>query len=204
MHEDNGRWLTVDEAATRLAVSTRTVWRRIGRGQYETRVGAGGRREVLVTPPATSADVLRDSLAAVREQAEAHLAVAGGAVAVSRELADHLRGEVRGARRSARAAWGLVALLVLGAAAGGTWGMRAFGLAEAQAQVLVGRLADIERDRDLLTGDVAAARTQVQVLVEALAVERSNPTSTSRPASSTSRPRRTEGTSVDWPQPRSR
>lgn len=56
-------WQTLEEAALTLGISSRTLHRRIARGEFETRL-ANGRREVLVTiadPPAQTTQVLPQS-----------------------------------------------------------------------------------------------------------------------------------------------
>jgi len=189
------QWFSVAEAAERLDVSERTVWRRVGKGAYRTRMTPDGRREVLLTPPDGTSAVL----SVVEDQAERGLQAAGAAVQRADRLAEHLAAEVRTARRSARLAWVLVAVLVLAGGLVGWHGVRTSTRTEARAETaeatadnLADRLADAQADRDrlaaevlTLTADLAGARTRLE-LAEA-------PAPTTRPTAEapTTQPTRT-------------
>jgi hypothetical protein len=130
-------WLSVEAAALRLGISSRSIARRIQSGQLESRVDANGRRSVLVCLPAPS--VSQPVSAAVKEPASAQSQteqasdeppVQGISSSQARELAQQAltvvirsheetvlasRAEMFAARRSSRRAWAAVAVLLLGA-----------------------------------------------------------------------------------------
>jgi hypothetical protein len=135
-------WLSMEAAALRLGISSRSIARRVQSGQLESRVDANGRRSVLVCLPAPN--VSQAVSAAVKEAASHHTAEhaatdspnhannAGQGISSSqaRELAQQAltvvirsheetvlaaRAEMFAAKRSSRRAWAAVAVLLLGA-----------------------------------------------------------------------------------------
>jgi hypothetical protein len=57
---ETGEWVSIDDAAARLRVTTRTLYRRLSRGYLQRRTGADGRLEVWVAVT-SSADVSPDT-----------------------------------------------------------------------------------------------------------------------------------------------
>jgi hypothetical protein len=131
-------WLSVEAAALRLGISSRSIARRIQSGQLESRVDANGRRSVLVCLPAPH--VSQPVTAAVKEplgeQATTDTpnqgvnANQGISSSQARELAQQAltvvirsheetmlaaRAEMFAAKRSSRRAWAAVAILLIGA-----------------------------------------------------------------------------------------
>jgi hypothetical protein len=132
-------WQSVEEAAVTLGVSTRTLHRRISKGEVETRL-ENGRREVLVclpdpepeviqeeqvevtdmpsTPPRPSHDVSNDTsiVLAQREIQFANEKVRRTelALAAFQHTSTILQKEANRARISGRCAWAAVAVLSVG------------------------------------------------------------------------------------------
>jgi hypothetical protein len=131
-------WLSVEAAALRLGISSRSIARRIQSGQLESRVDANGRRSVLVCLPAPN--VSQPVSTAVKEPAAEHAATdtsdqvkhngQGNSSSQARELAQQAltvvirsheetvlaaRAEMFAAKRSSRRAWAAVAILLVGA-----------------------------------------------------------------------------------------
>ena len=134
-------WCSTAEAARKLNLSERTVWRRIGAGGLQSRLTADGRREVLLTPDASS-DTASEAVSALDHQAERNLQLAGAAVGQARELALHLQADLRAARRGARIAWSLAAALVIAAAVAAWWTTRTVTVKEARADLAEALLAE--------------------------------------------------------------
>src|SRR5688572_187355 len=63
-------WQTIEEAALTLGISSRTLHRRIVKGEFETRLESG-RREVLIAVPQPASDMadMSDASEAVEEPA---------------------------------------------------------------------------------------------------------------------------------------
>jgi hypothetical protein len=125
-------WLSVEAAALRMGISSRSIARRIQSGQLESRVDANGRRNVLVCLPAPN--VSQPVAAAVKETAAEQSTTENPSQGISssqaRELAQQAltvvirsheetvlaaRSEMFAARRSSRRAWAAVAILLIGA-----------------------------------------------------------------------------------------
>ncbi|HUX16734.1 MAG TPA: hypothetical protein VMW52_09695 [Phycisphaerae bacterium] len=128
------RWLAMQEAADRLSISTRTLRRRVNAGELEARDGAGGRREVLVDTSATMADTVTDALSTVQ-------GAAGAAVTAFQARADDLRDMLSGARRSARAGWGTLALVFVLASAGCVYAVQRITQADTRADMTADMLS---------------------------------------------------------------
>lgn len=128
-------WQSVEEAAVTLGVSTRTLHRRISKGEVETRLEEG-RREVLVCLPDLEVEMESESTAEGMEEvgpplagdqktamilAEKEIALANEkvrrtelALAAFQHTSTLLQQEATRTRISARCAWGAVAVLSVG------------------------------------------------------------------------------------------
>lgn len=134
-------WQSVEEAAVTLGVSTRTLHRRISKGEVETRL-ENGRREVLVCLPDPEpelsdepADIVEDDHEPVQQPhpysaapeataiilAEKEIALANEkvrrtelALAAFQHTSTILQNEANRTRLSARCAWAAVAVLSVG------------------------------------------------------------------------------------------
>ncbi len=119
------RWIGVADAAKKLGVSERTIWRRISRGAYETRESGDGRREILADVAPTASDVFSDAVSILETQGSNQMSAASAAVGQarealkdSREQIETIRGDLREARRWGRCGWGLTFLLLVAGGAG--------------------------------------------------------------------------------------
>lgn len=166
-------WLSVEEAAERLKVSVRTIWRRIQQGAIPTRTTDEGRRLVQIDTPLTEHDIHADTVSVLREQADKQLQVAGAALGQARELSEHLTGELKSAKRSARWAWALLLVLILAGSGGLWWATRAImGLegrlsverlqGQAKADRLSDRLSGAEKRLSEAQGQLVDVRQAVQ------------------------------------------
>ena len=129
-------WLSVEAAAIRLGISSRSIARRVQSGQLESRVDANGRRSVLVTVPAPAAAAAAPStpephvipaevtaaLSAVDQTAQESgqtRAIVQQAMSVvirsHEETVYAAREDAFSARKSMRRAWAAVAVLFVGA-----------------------------------------------------------------------------------------
>ena len=142
-------WLSVEAAAIRLGISSRSIARRVQSGQLESRVDANGRRSVLVTVPAAASTAAKvapepqvipaevtaalsavDQTAQETGQTRAIVQQAMSVVIRSHEETVYAaREDAFSARRSMRRAWAAVALLFIAAAA--TVGIVTHNLTEA-------------------------------------------------------------------------
>jgi len=153
-----GRWLSMAEAAARLEISTRTLRRRIARGELQAREGEDGRREILLDTTPTALDTLQDTVSGLQ-------GAAGAAVTAYRQAADEWRDMLSGSRRSARAAWAVVALLLAAAGAGGMYAADRLGRADMAADNLrdtlsaqADQLAEARARADRTAAELVAAR----------------------------------------------
>ena len=172
-------WLSVEAAAIRLGISSRSIARRVQSGQLESRVDANGRRSVLVTVPA-AASASSAKTAAEPQVIPAEVTAALSAVdqtaqetgqtraivqqAMSVVIRSHeetvyaAREDAFSARRSMRRAWAAVALLFIAAAA--TVGIVTHNLTAATDRV---HQADQRADKaERLARNVAVQRDQLQ------------------------------------------
>ncbi|MBV8780884.1 MAG: hypothetical protein JO353_05745 [Phycisphaerae bacterium] len=123
-------WLSVEAAALKLGISSRSVARRVQNGQLESRVDANGRRSVLVSSPAPQPAApelhpIPAELTAAVDQAAQQTGQTRAIVqqAMSVVIRSHeetmlaAREDAWAARRSMRRAWAAVAVIFVGAAA---------------------------------------------------------------------------------------
>ena len=170
-------WLSVEAAAIRLGISSRSIARRVQSGQLESRVDANGRRSVLVCVPAPKpaappkpephvipAEVTA-ALSAVDQAAEASgqtRAIVQQAMSVvirsHEETMMAAREDAWSARRSMRRAWAAVAVLVVGA--GATVGIVAHNMTAANDLVRQANQRVEQSDRTVK--DVTAQRDALQ------------------------------------------
>ena len=175
-------WLSVEAAALRLGISSRSIARRVQSGQLESRVDPNGRRSVLVTVPAASSQAAAASVKSAPEPQviPAEVTAALSAVdqtaqetgqtraivqqAMSVVIRSHeetvyaAREDAFSARRSMRRAWAAVALLFIAAAA--TVGIVTHNLTEATDRV---HQADQRADKaDRTAREITIQRDQLQ------------------------------------------
>jgi hypothetical protein len=115
-------WLSVEAAALRLGISSRSIARRIQSGQLESRVDANGRRSVLVCLPAPDVSQRVDPqplkdvpIEGVVTAGQARDLAQQAMTLVIRSHDDTVlaaRAEMFAAQRSTRRAWAAVAILV--------------------------------------------------------------------------------------------
>ncbi|HEY7091466.1 MAG TPA: hypothetical protein VH518_25435 [Tepidisphaeraceae bacterium] len=118
-------WMSVAEAATLLKVHTRTIERRIASGKLQTRRTDDGLLQVQIDVPDTASAVPDTALETVRELAADQVSLATGSASAlvkfarddaqrSREELVQVRLDAGRARRSALAAWLVVASMAIG------------------------------------------------------------------------------------------
>ena len=158
-------WQSVEEAALTLGVSSRTLHRRISKGEVETRL-ENGRREVLVCLPDPEpenedqpADTSSDELAVSPEPATA-MVVAQQQIALAHEKVRRtelaltafqetsliLQREASRTRLSARFAWIALALCSVGVYVAVGWTATKVTQAEAQKKYLNQQLGGVETE----------------------------------------------------------
>jgi len=151
-------WISPAQAAERLRISERTVWRRMKTGELQSQQTPGGKRQVLIEAALTPSDSWHDALTVVQGQADRQIQLAGAAIGQARELADHLKGEVRRTRRWGAAGWALVALLTVAGGGASWWASRALTMEGARADRLTDKLTDTADRLDSERGTVEALR----------------------------------------------
>jgi len=156
------QWLTVQEAAKALGVSERTIWNRIKRGDYQTRDGDNGRREVCVELT-ESPETIPHPFQVLQDAADRQLQVSSVAVGLAEQGAKDARAELTTARRSARLAWSLTFLATL-TIGGASWLVaRQAGMvdvARAQARAAENHANDTGRHADGLASRLDQAQQQ--------------------------------------------
>jgi hypothetical protein len=178
-------WLSVEAAALRLGISSRSIARRIQSGQLESRVDTNGRRSVLVCLPAPDVSQISEPAATSNGSTDQGMnqGVNGGMNGgQARELAQQAmtvvirsheetvlsaRAEMFAARRSSRRAWAAVAILVVAASV--TVGIvthnltAAAGLvhqAEARVDQAQSQVANLTVERDQLRDQMVQAKVK--------------------------------------------
>lgn len=148
-------WQTLEEAALTLGVSSRTLHRRIAKGEFQTRMNAG-RREILVClpdpvvpeadvtlveehePVRSSSDTPSDTTRTMLALHEDRLRRTDMVVMAYQQSMVQVAEQVRRSRLQARLAWSLAAVLAFALFAGGLWSVSRL----TQAQTHVGHLSD--------------------------------------------------------------
>jgi len=170
-------WLSVEAAALRLGISSRSIARRIQSGQLESRVDANGRRSVLVCLPApdvsqpAETQPLKDvPIEGVVTAGQARDLAQQAMTLVIRSHDDTVlaaRAEMFAARRSTRRAWAAVAILVIGASV--TVGIVTHNLtaasalvrqAEARADQAQAQASALAAERDQLRDQIVQAKVK--------------------------------------------
>ena len=167
----DGRWVTLQDAAAELGVSTRTVERRARAGDLESRLSDQGRREVLIQSTPTRADMVADSLSVVKESSERQLAVASTAIQLSQQQGEAHKQELKRSRRIGAAGWSVASVLVI-AGAFALWTIArqtgAIELQQARAGDLETRLTDAKADADDAEQLAEAERQRADTLSDQL------------------------------------
>ncbi|MDB5302319.1 MAG: hypothetical protein JWO87_3982 [Phycisphaerales bacterium] len=176
------RWVTVAEAAAALKVHPRTIERRIKSASLQSRRADAGQVEVLIDAPDPDANPMSDPLSVVAGQADQQVQLALGATSAlvkgaqeDARLARHdseraweethlARRETQNARHGARLAWGLVALMGVGAGIAVAWTAATVTRARADLEHThseLRQMSDIAgqsaAERDRLRGDLEEA-----------------------------------------------
>lgn len=146
------KWLTITDAASELGVSTRTIERRAKAGDLETRLSDQGRREVLIDPTPTRADMVADSLSVVQETSDRQLQIASTAVQLAQQQTEDHRRELRRSRWVGFTGWAAVGVLVIA----GAFGLWTIAGQRGQIDLERGRAEDL---RDTVTVERARADT---------------------------------------------
>jgi hypothetical protein len=167
-------WYPIDQAATALGVSRRTVQRRVAAGEIQSTTRDDGRTWVLVSLDTDQqADALVGLQAVERNEALAQQLVEAhrGAVSLYQHQVERLESELSRQRRGSRWGWGLAAAgLVLSASGGAAvavlsakQGVTAGQLSATVSQLEDARRASVEQEAALasLQGDLDAARQGV-------------------------------------------
>lgn len=176
-------WQTMEEAALTLGVSSRTLHRRITKGEYETRLN-GGRREVLVEvgdvqqQPEPAASETADASQTDRPQTSAQ---AGGlsdtsmlalhedrirrtdlAIAAYQQSIKVAAGEVRRWRIGARVAWSCAATAITALFVTGLWATHRLTAASAQVTTLSGQVRQLSDRTDTQSRQLEQYRQQAE------------------------------------------
>jgi len=156
-------WQTIEQASLTLGISTRTLHRRITKGDLETRL-ENGRREVLVClpeetdqpaiPPGPSADEEAELVGQAASASpdpglnlDRHLALADDrirradlALSAFQHSLTIVENEARRVRTAAHAAWAFVGVLIAGALIVTVWATHNVTRARANTEQLVGQV----------------------------------------------------------------
>jgi hypothetical protein len=179
-------WLSVEAAALRLGISSRSIARRVQSGQLESRVDANGRRSVLICLPAPDVGQTaeprapKDTPADQGSNQTSNQGMTGGQ---ARELAQQAmtvvirsheetvlsaRADMFAARRSSHRAWVAVAILLIGASVTVGIVTHNLTLASALVQQAQKRVDDAQSQVAKLAGERDQLREQmVQAKVNA-------------------------------------
>ena len=172
-------WQSVEEAAVTLGVSTRTLHRRISKGEVETRL-ENGRREVLVCLPDEESEPLSDVTDAPNVEsanltihadpativvAEQQLALAQEkvrrtelALVAFQQTSQMLQKEAGRTRLSARFAWVALALCSVGVYVAVGWTAAKVTQAEAEKKYLNEKLGDVATEVSQTREELAKVR----------------------------------------------
>lgn len=185
-------WLTIDEAARTLGTSPELISCQLQLGELESRVNQDGVQEVLIAlPPRTdtsgSAERVTVSIVTdIDEVAESSVQSPESMPAIATALAPLLQSmrraqaeEVLGARRAARVAWAVAAVMILAVGAGMPVGVHEWTAVHAQVQNLSQALnqthtavGQIDAERESLRAQLVEAREAAVRAEGELAVER--------------------------------
>lgn len=171
-----GTWMTLEQAASELGISLRTLHRWIDKGRVETRM-SDGRREVLIDSherDAAHADPnVTDTDTHAADTPDRSLVLASGAIRGWQQAADLAQDQVEAARhdmgRSRRISGLLAAVVAVLVVAGGVglwWGTRAVTTERAHKDALTGRLEASTARITSLARDFAAERQRGDELAE--------------------------------------
>lgn len=156
-------WMTMEQAAAVLDVSTRTVQRRVAGGDLEARTTDDGRREVLIddTPSDGRRPVAPDVGDMVVEQHDRALALAERVTGVGQVTADHLAEQARAARRMVAVVGVTLSVVVTVGVVGGVWAAYRIGTTDAALAASAADLDDTVADNVALRDDLASTADQL-------------------------------------------
>ncbi len=182
-------WQTVEQAAVTLKISTRTIARRIAKGELESRLNAG-RREVFITvPEAPSVDATIEGELTepdpVYEQTVRHTVAANAgpdadvemgtalilaedrarraemAITVIQQSTQIVREEVYRARSAARWGWGIVAAMAAGVIVAVGWTTTTVTRSQQQTESLRDKITIANDTSEKLTHERRELLTQL-------------------------------------------
>lgn len=177
------KWMTVAEAATALKVHPRTIERRIAGGKIQSRRTDDGTLHVMLSLPDAPVEQSPDNsgaLETVRELADNQVTLATGSASAivkfaqsdamrAREELQIVRQDVGRARKSALAAWCVVATIGIGVCVAVGWTASKITAANErirqatdQARQLDERAAAIRQETDKLIAKVEQDKKQLQ------------------------------------------
>lgn len=178
------KWMTVAEAATALKVHPRTIERRIAGGKVQARRAEDGTLQVMINLPDAPPEQAPDSgaLETVRELAADQVTLATGSASAivrfaqndatrAREELSIVRQDVGRARKSALAAWCVVAAVGIGVCVAVGWTAAKFTKANEDVRQLTERAnltrlesdklkAQVEQEKQQLAAERDAARQE--------------------------------------------
>ena len=166
------KWLTVAEAAAALKCHTRTIERRIASGKLQTRRADDGLLQVLLhvpDEPDVGSPAPDQAFETVRELADNQVSLVTGSASAlvkfaqddatrAREELDIIRQEAGRARRSALAAWIVVASLAVGVVIAVGWTASKITQANADVRQLTDYADKMEKEAKLLLAERDNAR----------------------------------------------
>ena len=164
-------WMTVDDAAQTLGTSSALLSCQIELGELESRLNDAGAAEVLIALPprndgAPAAERVGVSIVAEATQqpessSDSIPAIAGALVPMLQSMREAQRQELRGARRSARLAWAVAAVLLMGGTVGATLGVRATALSRQRVTDLNEKVQQTGAEMNELASERDALRTRL-------------------------------------------
>jgi hypothetical protein len=153
------QWMSVAEAAATMKVHPRTVERRIAAGKIESRRGADGQVQILVTVPDIVEPMSSQALDTVKELADRQVDIAAGSASALVHIAQEqamraesqlvlARQDAGRYRREAQMSLGLVAAMLVAVMVAVGWCTHSITAARADARLAADRAAQaVEQSR---------------------------------------------------------
>lgn len=169
------RWLSREEAAVALGCSIRSLHRKIGTGELESRV-TDGRREVLVGTRVPDGGQTATQAAETLNEQGGQIQLAAGSIGMANRLAEvydrqveRIDGELRRSRRWSLVGWiGTFAASLAAVASATAWYSLRDSLTDSQAQLTEARqqaqvaIQGAAEDRQTLTQALQSAQADLQ------------------------------------------
>lgn len=188
-------WMKLSDAASSLNVSTRTVERRIKRGELQTRLTNDG-REVLVEKPDTVADITSDALSVIERAGEQQNELAQRIAAAYEHPLRRAEADATQSRRSARRAWIVtagVSVILSGVMVGGVYVLMSLdqtrNRADDRTKAIAEQFADLQDRHQQATDTLSDTRLKLEAAHdEQLALARQLAEANARLAETADRP----------------